>query len=310
MPSWKELAEQLDTCKSNEEITAFFRRELPASIAKLKEVRDHNVIVYATAWIEKPEVPQKTMVSNEDINGMMTSLHKMDFSKGLTLVLHTPGGSPTAAESIVEYLYSKFKYVEVIVPTFAMSAGTMIALGCDSILMGAHSQLGPIDPQMAVAPGRQVSAHALKSTFETAKSDILADPRAARVWAPVIGNIGAGLLEEADRALDYGKSTVTRWLSERMMKGKSENEIAELVERFAGDGNLSHGKRISAKLAKDWGVNVSFLEEDDDAQEAALTAHHLYTTYFERSRTAKIVMSSNGALWARNVPSPSVKTGK
>lgn len=57
----------------------------------------------------------------------MATLHGMEWEKGLTLILHTPGGVTNAAESIVSYLHSKFSDIETIVPTIAMSAGTMIS---------------------------------------------------------------------------------------------------------------------------------------------------------------------------------------
>ena len=59
----------------------------------------------------------------------------MDWDKGLTLLLHTPGGVTNAAETIVEYLHTKFSYIEVIVPTYAMSAGTMISLSSNLIFI-------------------------------------------------------------------------------------------------------------------------------------------------------------------------------
>ena len=62
------------------------------------------------------------------MTGFMNALKGMDCSKGLDLILHTPGGSPAAAEAIVSYLRSKFHNdIRVIVPQISMSAGTMIA---------------------------------------------------------------------------------------------------------------------------------------------------------------------------------------
>ena len=50
----------------------------------------------------------------------------MECHRGLDLILHTPGGFPEAAESIVKYLRSKFSTnIRVIVPHLSMSAGTM-----------------------------------------------------------------------------------------------------------------------------------------------------------------------------------------
>lgn len=84
---------------------------------------------------------QYIQITPEDVNGYMSVLHGMDYDQTLSLILHTPGGNVNAAESLVEYLRSKFKRIEVIVPTFALSAGTMITLASDLIIMGRHSQL-------------------------------------------------------------------------------------------------------------------------------------------------------------------------
>ena len=76
---------------------------------------------------------------------------------GLDLVLHTPGGDPTAAEGIVNYLHAKFgRDVRVIVPQMAMFAGTMLACSARSILMGKQSCLGPIDPQYGGVPAYNI----------------------------------------------------------------------------------------------------------------------------------------------------------
>ncbi len=70
------------------------------------------------------------------------------------IIIHSPGGSPTVAESIVSYLRQQYvnKEIRVIIPHLAMSAATMIALSADRIIMGKHSFIGPIDPQIHI-PG-------------------------------------------------------------------------------------------------------------------------------------------------------------
>jgi len=68
----------------------------------------------------------------------------------LDLILHSPGGSAQAGEQKLEYSRTRFDYIRAIVPLQAKSAATMIALGCDEILMGDHSEPGPIDPQILV----------------------------------------------------------------------------------------------------------------------------------------------------------------
>ena len=110
----------------------------------------------------------------------MSTIYGMTWSKGLTLLLHTPGGVTNAAETIVAYLWSKFLDIEVIVPTYAMSAGTMISLAANRLIMGRQSQLGPIDPQMPMG-GCFVSARAIVDQFERAKADVLSNRDLAHV---------------------------------------------------------------------------------------------------------------------------------
>ena len=82
---------------------------------------------------------------DEDIHALMevtAGLHSPD----VDLILHSPAGSPEAAEAIVSYLRSRFTHIRVVVPQLAMFAATMIACAADEIVMGKHSFLGPTDP--------------------------------------------------------------------------------------------------------------------------------------------------------------------
>ncbi len=145
MPSWNELLSEFERQQSE-----FLKNNLQRYLNEISRLRNgKNVIFYASAFLQKPEVPPSNIqITYEDINGFMATLYGMDWDKGLVLILHTSGGLPNAAETIMEYLMEKFNVIEVIVPTFAMSAGTMISLGANLIIMGRQSQLGPIDPQM------------------------------------------------------------------------------------------------------------------------------------------------------------------
>jgi ClpP class serine protease len=119
-------------------------------LAALSEVTTRNAIIYYSAWLHKAGVegipPTRLAINDRDKNAFMATIHRLDRSKGLDLVPHTPGGSVAAAESLVQYLHAMFGgNLRVIVPQLAMSAGTMIALAAREVLMGAHSSFGP-DP--------------------------------------------------------------------------------------------------------------------------------------------------------------------
>lgn len=223
MPSWNDLVDELLAQGSDAAATAWINNRQRQALQGVGRLRgDRHVLMYGSAFLQKPMAPANNLqLTGEEINGLMSVIFGMDWSKGLTLILHTPGGVINAAESVVAYLRSKFQDIEVIVPTFAMSAGTMISLATDRIIMGRQSQLGPIDPQMPIG-GRSVSAGAIVEQFERGKQEILADLNAAHVWAPILQSVGPALLVEAHNALDYSERMVAKWLADYMFRGEAD----------------------------------------------------------------------------------------
>ncbi|MBI4572548.1 MAG: hypothetical protein HY713_04580 [candidate division NC10 bacterium] len=90
----------------------------------------------------------------------------------LDIFIHSPGGLPDAAASIVELLRERFAHIGFIVPFFAKSAATMLVLSGNQVLMTPAAELGPIDPQMPVVLPNGVvmfsPAYALKEQYERA----------------------------------------------------------------------------------------------------------------------------------------------
>ncbi|MBL3747680.1 ATP-dependent Clp protease proteolytic subunit, partial [Mycobacteroides abscessus subsp. massiliense] len=158
------------------------RRKALADLAKYTQ---RNVILYYSGWLEKQPLVSQGLpvdVNDSDKNGFMAVIHKLDRKKGLDLILHTPGGSVAATESLVDYLRAMFGTdIRAIVPQLAMSAGTMIALSTKSVVMGKHSSLGPIDPQIMGMP-----AHGIVEEFNQAKTEIASNPATMAVWQPII----------------------------------------------------------------------------------------------------------------------------
>lgn len=89
-------------------------------------------------------------LDRSDALGFVDLLHNVPHGEPLDLLLHTPGGDVDATEKLISMLRAKVgdAKLRVIVPDFAKSAGTLIALGADSIVMSDCSELGPIDPQI------------------------------------------------------------------------------------------------------------------------------------------------------------------
>lgn len=322
MPAWNDLINEVSALPPQAR-GPWLQAALTDALKKIGSRRGgRNVIFYSSAFLQKPQAPPPLLsITFEDMNSFMSVMYGMTWDRGLTLVLHTPGGQTNAAESIVAYLRSKFAYIEVIVPAYAMSAGTMVSLAADRIVMGRQSQLGPIDPQFVMG-NASLSAQAVVDQFEQAKQDILSNTTLAHLWAPVLQTIGPALLQEARNALDYGEGMVRRWLAEWMFRDQSRPEADDRARRAAAHFNdaakhKSHGRRIDRDEARAQGLAVDDLEADQALQEAVLTAYHLQTIIIEQSPVAKLLVSDAGRVFVKNwapvspmpVPMPVPQTG-
>ena len=302
MPSWSDLQDELDRIEPDKQ-GSFISKRLEEYTALIGQHYERNVLYYASSFLQKPQVPGLfTSITMEDINGFMAGVHGLDFNKGLLLILHTPGGMGEAAQTIVDYLRSKFTDIDVLVPTYAMSAGTMIALGCDRVIMGRQSQLGPTDPQIIVED-RPFSAHSIVEQFEEAKTQISNNPVLAHAWSPVLRSFGPALLQEARKSISYGQNLVQDWLQKYMFSERSNSETLaeEVATYFGGDQHGSHGRRIDRDEARNQQLEVLDLEDDQNLQEDVLTLYHLLTIAFERTSAVKSVASSNGRSWIKNM---------
>ena len=141
MPSWGELLQELQphTSDAGETIPGLSFDELRTKyISLLSQKTGRNVIAYYSGWL-KPGKTQNIDINDSDLTGFMNAMRGLDTSKGLDLILHTPGGNPTATEGIVKYLHNKFNNdIRVIVPQMAMSAGTMLACASKTIILGKY----------------------------------------------------------------------------------------------------------------------------------------------------------------------------
>lgn len=309
MPAWNQLLKELEqiSSKNPKEADKWLNEKINTYLFSLNKLREgNNVIFYGSAYLQKPAAqPYLLQITHEDLNGFMTTMHGMDWKKGLTLILHTPGGMSNATETILDYLNRKFKYIEVIIPAYAMSAGTMISLSSHKLIMGRQSQLGPIDPQLPLGNSRYTSALAIKNQFLRAQNEILENKGNAHVWAPALASLGPALLQEAENAINYGEGVVKNWLLKNMFKDKDNKEelAAKAAEYFSQcEKNTSHGRRINRDEVRSQGIEVEDLESNQDLQETVMTLHHLFTLIFEKSPAAKIIAGSKGTNWVKNIP--------
>ncbi|MCX8648453.1 hypothetical protein J3U01_08575 [Bifidobacterium sp. B4107] len=288
MPSLDELIGEAQ--KSPTGIIDLRRHEY---IGKLAEKRDRNVICYYSGWLQKNDQSRADDISDLDTEGFMANIHGLDKSKGLDLVLHTPGGQLSAVEQLVKYLKSWFNNdIVAFVPQLAMSAGTMMACACKEIYMGKQSAIGPTDPQFGGIP-----AGGIEREFEQAVKETTKNPSSSAMWAQIISKYTPTLLGECRNAVQASTEMVKDWLSDNMLK--DDEQTADHAARWLGthENSAMHDRHINIDQAREIGLKVIPLEEDNELQDIVLTIHHAYMLSFERSNARKMIENSEGKSW-------------
>jgi hypothetical protein len=308
MPSWGEIEREIlsvNVGALSRGVSQFdvIRRKY---LGQLHGLTGRATIVYATRWtLPMASPPEMLSISPNDIHGFMEALYGIT-DNNLDLIIHSPGGSPEAAEAIVEYLRAKFDHVRVFVPHMAMSAATMIACAADQIVMGNHSFIGPIDPQLQLTTAfgpRFVPAQAIMQQFEMAKTESI-DPAKIRAWLPMLGQYGPDLLATCINASDLSKALVSKWLAKYMFKHDDNGaQTADEIAGWLADHRefKTHGRPISCVDADAHKLKVVKLEADQALQDAVLSVYHAVTLTFTGTGTVKLIENHMGKAYIQAV---------
>jgi ClpP class serine protease len=94
----------------------------------------------------------------DDAESTLRAIRETPEGQAIEIILHTPGGLVFAASQIAAALADHSGRVTAVVPHYAMSGGTLIALAADDIMVDTHSALGPVDPQLGNHPAASIVA--------------------------------------------------------------------------------------------------------------------------------------------------------
>ena len=281
MAGWDDILKELGETPSQ---TDFLRRKF---LEELSDYTGRVTIAYYSAFLNNRG--ENLDVNDSDMEGFMNAVRGVDCSKGLDLILHTPGGDPTAAEAIVNYLKDKFnKDIRVIVPQIAMSAGTMMACSAKEIIMGKQSCLGPIDPQFSGIP-----AHNIKQEFEEAKADLATNPQNTQYWAIKLQQYPAAFLKTALDAIALSDELIRTWLSDVMLR--NNQTLVDDAVRFLSSHEDSkvHARHYRYEECREHGLKITLMEDDDKLQDLILSVHHSFLIAFQNSNALKIISNNN-----------------
>ncbi|MCQ2359972.1 MAG: ATP-dependent Clp protease proteolytic subunit [Paludibacteraceae bacterium] len=300
MPSWNQILARVQ--EPPQGIINIQKLDLIKNdyIAKLSSYRNRNLITYYSGWLYRQT--QDTSINDKDINAFMAAIHGMDRSKGLDLVLHTPGGEITATEQIINYLHSCFNDVTVIVPHMAMSAGSLISVSCDQIIMGRQSCLGPFDPQSG-----GVACQSVLKEFEKAKADLKDNPQALGLWQVIVNKYPPTFIHSCEQAIELTEELANKILNKIVL----QKENLDVIKKAFNDNTESktHSRHFSIEKLKKLGLNVIALEDDQNLQELVLSLHHCYTILLENMPVVKCVESNAGGKFIvtqQMIPTPTI----
>lgn len=260
-------------------------------LQNLYKYTGRNIIAYYSSFLFKPTA-RNIDINDSDMTGFMNALQNIDSSKGLDLILHTPGGNPTAAESIVKYLRAKFNNdIRVIVPHMAMSAGTMIACCGSCIIMGKHSSLGPVDPQINGIP-----AYDIVRMYLDAKREISSGQSSITYWKLLLDRYPAPFIYTAASAITLSSTLVKEWLGTCMFDANTDRDKIDKIANKLNEHASSklHNRHFDISYCKKIGLKIQDLEADQDLQDAVLSLHHAYMLTTEHTKLVKIIENQNG----------------
>jgi hypothetical protein len=231
-------------------------------IQRLEKKLSGRVIVYTAASFHPfPEIMIQDIPLFEDL---LRSVAEADIGY---LIINSPGGDGNVAEKILLMCRQRFpKGFNVIVPDFAKSAATMIALGSDKILMGYLAELGPIDPQLRMAPlGEIIPARSFIDGLEIIRKKVTEDHDPVQMYFPMMSQIRPEILASCNSAIEGAREFAKKWLKSYMLK--KDPEQAERVAEWLSGGKMykSHGKVIDFFEAKNvLRLNVERVDPNSD----------------------------------------------
>lgn len=202
----------------------------------LEEKRGSRVIalIHRQESVSILGLPIARYIDIQDSEQVLRAIKLTDPNVPIDLILHTPGGLVLASEQIANALSRRTARVTVIVPHYAMSGGTLIAIAADEVLMDENAVLGPVDPQIGQYPAVSIlSVINQKPPNEVDDQTLI-------------------LADISRKAIRQVQETVRR-----LACCHYAPELADKLAEVLASGHWTHDYPISVEEARELGLNVS-----------------------------------------------------
>ena len=232
-------------------------------LKRLSEKRGSTVItmIHRQESIGLFGIPFYKFISIEDSEEVLRAIRSAPKDKPIDLIIHTPGGLVLAATQIAKALKDHPAETRVIVPHYAMSGGTLIALAADKIIMDPHAVLGPVDPQLGQYPAPSIVRAVEKKGTEKVDDQTLI------------------LADVAEKAIKQVRDFVYTLLKDRYGDEKAKELAQTLTE-----GRWTHDYPITVEHARELGLNV-----ETDVPEEVYALMELYKQPMKQRGTVEFM---------------------
>jgi len=257
---------------------------------RLKDLLGRPLVSFFTSF------SQPVAIEDADADMLEGVLQKLDLSNGLALMISSPGGDGLAAERIVNVLraYSGTNEYSAVVPGKAKSAATMVSFGASKVLMGATSELGPVDPQLTMVENQQTkrfSAHNVVKSYEDLFARAVNEKGNLQPYLQQLANYDAREIREMEAAIALSEDIAIRTLGTRMMKGLAETEIKKKIGVFlSSEATKTHGRPIYRDQATDAGLIIEHVDVTSDLWQAVYELY-IRLNYYVTNKVSKVVES-------------------
>lgn len=206
-----------------------------ALLHRLQRQRHSQVItlIHRQEAISLLGIPLARYITIEDSEQVLRAIRLTPEDMPIDLILHTPGGLVLAAEQIAVALQKHRGKITVLVPHYAMSGGTMLALAADEIIMDENAVLGPVDPQIGSYPAASILAAVTEKGPERVDDQTL-----------ILADIARKAMGQVTQAVA------------KILEGKVDFQRAAEVARILTEGRWTHDFPITTEFLRDLGLPV------------------------------------------------------
>jgi Periplasmic serine proteases (ClpP class) len=228
---------------------------------KIEEMRKSKVLVYVTG--DRPGA--ELQISYDALDTFLNHLDEMGKVERISLILYTCGGETLAAWNIINLIKEFCNELEIIVPNKCRSAGTLMALGANRIIMTKQATLGPIDPSInsLLNPvinnnGQQIriaiSVESVKGYFDLLKNELKATSNNAKSQAynKLVDFINPVLLGNVYRAKKQIKMLASKLLKFQRIRRRRKEKIVSFLCSDTG----SHDYTLNRTEAESIGLKI------------------------------------------------------